>query len=216
MKEKRSNVGALTGGTILVVVGLLALVSQFFEGFNFWGTLWPIIIIVAGLLFFVGMLAGGKSVAGLAIPGSIVTMIGLILFFQNLTNHYESWSYAWTLIIIAVGLGIWIMGAYTGEPGQSQRGKSLVRLGLILFIIFGAFFEMIFRSFGWSKYAFPVALILLGLYLLVARPAISRRTSEPASAQTTPPAPIPPPSPSVSSEPSAPPEQPVPPPQENP
>jgi hypothetical protein len=38
-----------------------------------------------------------------------------------------------------------------------------------MFILFGAFFEMIFNSFGLSNILFPVALILLGLYLLVTR-----------------------------------------------
>jgi uncharacterized membrane protein YfcA len=47
--------------------------------------------------------------------------------------------------------------------------RKVLRIGAIMFIIFGAFFEMIFQSFALSKYIFPVALILLGLYLVFRR-----------------------------------------------
>jgi hypothetical protein len=43
---------------------------------------------------------------------------------------------------------------------------------VVMFIIFGAFFSMIFNYFGLSKVAFPAALILLGVYLLLTRMGI--------------------------------------------
>lgn len=167
MEVKNRNGGALVGGVLLILFGLLILSSQFFSGFDFWGTFWPFIIIGVGAMFFVGMAAGGKSTAGLAIPGSIITGIGLMLFVQNLTNHFESWAYGWTVIIISVGLGIYIMGWWGQNPEQRRGGAGVMRIGLILFIIFGAFFEMIFNSSQLANYFFPAALILFGLYLIV-------------------------------------------------
>ena len=170
METKPRNSGALVGGILLIVFGILALVSQIFRGFDFWGTYWPFIIIGVGAIFFVGMAAGGKSTAALAIPGSIITVIGLMMFVQNLTHHWESWAYAWTVILMSVGLGIYIMGIWGGIPAQRDSGMRILRIGVILFIIFGAFFEgLIFRSTGLSEYIFPIALILLGLYLVFRR-----------------------------------------------
>jgi drug/metabolite transporter (DMT)-like permease len=169
MEVKKRNGGALVGGVLLILFGLLILSSQFFSGFDFWGTFWPFIIIGVGAMFFVGMAAGGKSTAGLAVPGSIITGIGLMLFLQNLTNHFESWAYGWTIIIISVGLGIYIMGWWGGNAEQRHSGVGVMRVGLILFIIFGAFFEMIFNSSALANYIFPVGLILLGLYLVFKR-----------------------------------------------
>ncbi|HXQ38362.1 MAG TPA: hypothetical protein VN843_30460, partial [Anaerolineales bacterium] len=77
MFTNRSNPGSLIAGTALIAVGLLALASQIFRGFDFWGAVWPFFIVGVGALFFVGMLSGGKSAAGLAIPGSIFVAIGL-------------------------------------------------------------------------------------------------------------------------------------------
>jgi hypothetical protein len=108
-------------------------------------------------------------VAGLAIPGSIFTAIGLMLFLQNLFGHWESWAYGWTVILMAVGVGIWIMGWYTDSPAQRESGLRVVKIGAVLFLIFGGFFEMIFNSFAFSEFILPVALILLGAYLLLNR-----------------------------------------------
>jgi hypothetical protein len=179
MSIKR-NSGALVAGSILIVFGLLTLLGQLFRGFQFWSLLWPIIIIAFGGLFFVGMFAGGKSVAGLAIPGSIFSGIGLMMLFQNLIQHWESWAYGWTVILISVGLGIFIMGAYTEDVQRRQAGMRVMKVGAILFIIFGGFFELIFSAFnpyGIQKFIFPVLLLLLGIYLVLGRSGLLSRKS---------------------------------------
>ena len=168
----KRNTGALIAGSILILFGLLALLGQLFRGFDFWGYLWPLFIIALGGLFFVGMFAGGRSVAGLAIPGSILSGIGLMMLFQNLTHHWESWAYGWTVILISVGLGVFIMGAYTEDTHRRRAGLRVMEVGAILFILFGGFFEMIFSAFRFNEvwqYLFPALLILLGVYLVVTR-----------------------------------------------
>lgn len=175
MQTNRSNIGALIGGAILIAFGLLSLASRVFRGLD-WGFLWPFAIIGFGALFFVLMFAGGKGAAAFAIPGSIIGGIGLILLFQNITNRWESMSYFWTLIILFVGVGIYLMGWYAGNAEQKRSGIGVMKVGGILFIIFGAFFEMIFSSF--NNILFPVLLILLGAYLVLIRSGLlsSRKT----------------------------------------
>ena len=169
MFTNRSNPGSLIIGAALIGFGLLALAGQLFSGFDFWGVIWPFFIVGAGALFFVGMYSGGKSAAGLAIPGSILIAVGLMLFLQNLFDHWESWAYGWTVILMAVGVGIYIMGRYTENQGQRASGLNLLKIGAVLFLIFAGFFEMIFNSFAFSRFLFPAALILFGLYLILGR-----------------------------------------------
>jgi len=183
MQTNRSNTGALVGGTLLIAFGLLSLASQVFRGFN-WGFLWPFIVIGVGILFFAAMFAGGKQTAGFAIPATIVSGVGLVLLFQNITKHWESMSYFWTLIILFVGAGIYIMGAYTNDLGQKKSGTGVMKVGLILFIIFGSFFEMIFSSFG--NLIFPILLILLGVYLVLNRSGLLGKRKDETS-ETLPP-----------------------------
>lgn len=173
MQVNRSNTGALIAGTILIVFGLMALAGQLFRAVD-WSFLWPFAIIGFGALFFVAMFTGGKSTAALAIPGSIISGIGLVMLFQNITQHWESMSYFWTLIILFVGIGIYVMGWYSGDENQKRSGWRVMKTGFILFIIFAAFFEMIFSSF--SNIAFPVLLILLGIYLILNRSGLLSRT----------------------------------------
>jgi hypothetical protein len=175
------NTGPLVGGALLITFGVLTLLGQVFQGINFWGTFWPFIIIAFGALFFVAMLASGKSLSGLAIPGSIFTVIGLLLLYQNLTGHWESWSYGWTVILMSVGLGIFLMGAWGANPNQRRSGLQLLRLGTILFVIFGAFFELLFNTnqpLSIRSIFFPSALILLGLYLLVSRSGLIKTAAD--------------------------------------
>jgi flagellar biogenesis protein FliO len=178
MQTNRSNTGALVGGTLLIAFGLLSLASQVFRSLS-WGFLWPFIVIGVGILFFAAMFAGGKQAAGFAIPGTIVSGVGLVLLFQNITKHWESMSYFWTLIILFVGIGIYIMGAYSNDVGQKKSGASVMKVGLILFIIFGSFFEMIFSSFG--NLIFPILLILLGAYLVLSRSGLLHKREEKSS-----------------------------------
>lgn len=174
MERNFRNVGSLVGGALLILFGALALTSQILGGFDFWNTFWPLIIVGFGLMFFVGMVAGGKATAPLAIPGSIFAGIGLMMMIQNLTNHWESWSYGWTVILMSVGLGIFIMGAWGENAHQRRSGLRVLGIGAVLFIVFGAFFEMIFNSSRYAQIAFPVLLILLGVYLIFSRSGILR------------------------------------------
>lgn len=166
MQSNRSNPGALVGGIFLITFGLLSLSMRLLR-FVDWGLLWPFIIIGFGALFFVAMLAGGKKFVVLAIPGSFISGLGLILLFQNITGHWELMSYFWTLIIMFLGVGIYIMGLSCGDESQKQSGVHVMKVGFILFLIFGTFFEMIFSSF--NQIFFPVLLIALGAYIVLKR-----------------------------------------------
>ena len=185
MQTNRSNAGALVGGALLIAFGLLALASQVFRTVD-WSFLWPFTVIGFGALFFVAMFASGKQAAALAIPGSIIGGVGLVLLFQNITGHWESMSYFWTLIILFVGIGIYIMGWYGSDANQKQSGLRVMKVGFILFVIFGAFFETIFSSF--SNIVFPVLLIILGAYLVLSRSGLFRARKIDESSNT----PIPP------------------------
>lgn len=187
MQTNRSNAGTLIAGAVLIGFGLLALAGNVFPIFD-WGAIWPLAIMGFGALFFLAMAAGGKQAAGFAIPGSIISGIGLVLLFQNITGRWESMSYFWTLIIMFIGVGIYIMGWYAGDANQKRSGFGVMKVGFILFIIFGAIFEiLIFSSF--NNLVFPVLLILLGIYLILSRSGLfGGKKAEEQSGDSLPPA----------------------------
>jgi hypothetical protein len=170
MNDKTRSGGASMGvGLVLVALGVLFLLEQLF-GFQLGQWLWPLFIIIPSVLFFVGMLLGGKSAGPLAIPGTIVTTVGLLLFYQNTFNHFESWAYAWALIPIAVGIGLMINGAWSGLPALVQNGRRVAGIGLVLFLVGFFFFELVLNIGGMaSGIVVPLLLIGAGVALLLRR-----------------------------------------------
>ena len=140
-----------------------------------------------GLFFFAGMIAMGKSGAPLAVPGSIVTMVGMILLYQAITGHWASWAYAWALIFpTAVGVGIAITGLWGDEPKAVRTGTTMATIGLIVFLFFGVFFELLlnisgFRSGMAGRILFPLMIIGAGVGLLFLALSPRRRKGSGAS-----------------------------------
>ena len=177
MQTNRSNAGALLGGALLIVFGLLILVGQIFRTWN-WGFILSFAMLAFGSIFFVIMFAGGKQTAPFAIPGSIITGVGLVLLVQSFIHHWEAITYLWTLVILLAGVGIYIMGWYSGDASQRRSGLGVMKIGFILFIVFGAFFEiLVFSSF--NSMIFPVLIILLGVYLVLSRSGLFGRSRSP-------------------------------------
>lgn len=170
--DTNRNLSGLVVGVILIAIGILALFGRFFTFLN-WGNAWPLIIVAIGAAFFVGMALGGKATGGLAVPGSIIMTVGLILLYMNSTFYWEAWAYAWALIICGVGIGVLINGFWSDNPDLRKRGLETIRTGLFLFLIFGVVMEFIFSTTGVATHGNPLLwsalLVILGLSLLFAR-----------------------------------------------
>jgi protein-S-isoprenylcysteine O-methyltransferase Ste14 len=159
-------------GIILIVVGILVLMGRMAGAGNIG---WPLFVLVPGVALLAWAFLGGEEASTLAIPGSIVTTIGLILFVQNLGDYFQSWSYAWGLIVSGVGFGIFLQGALTADHDREREGMRVVTVGLALFAAFGAFFEFfVFDNWAGSwvgRWLLPLALIAAGLVLWARRGA---------------------------------------------
>jgi cytochrome bd-type quinol oxidase subunit 2 len=162
------DLGRRTGlsiALVLILLGAWFLAVQFVPGLQDWTDTvfsWPMIIVGVGfLLLIVGLLIGAP---GMAVPACIVGGIGGLLYWQNATGSWGSWTYAWTLIPGFVGLGTVLAGVLGRDRHESVRGGSrLILISLALFVVFGALFGGLeFLGPYW-----PILLIVLGLVLLV-------------------------------------------------
>jgi len=166
------DTGRVITGVLLVAVGVFFLAVNQFPGLFRMEMWWPAFILVPGLSLLgaglFGRLARNYGVASLAIPGSIVTVVGLILLFANTTNHWEVWSYAWGLIVAAVGLGI-MLTSHPENTGGQRAGFWLLVAGSGAFLVFGSVFEGFLFGGTLATY-WPVLLIILGgLVMLLGR-----------------------------------------------
>ncbi len=175
-------------GVVLVVTGGLFLADLLLD-IQIMRFYWPLLVALFGLTFFIGMLFAGRRGAGLAIPGAIITTIGLLLFIQNTFNLWVTWTYAWALIISATGLGMLIMNIYLKRVGLRRVAGLLIGLGLTLFVIFGLLFEIILNITGTdveSGLFLGGGLVLLGLFVILSRPLFSRAESIGAKSDQSP------------------------------
>jgi len=165
--------GRPAAAAVLIGLGVFFLAAQIFDLGFFFGWLWPFFIIIPGAIFLYFAYTGGKNQAGLAIPGAIITGTGAILFYQNMTNHWESWAYAWTLYPLFVGLGLGFMSRRTGDEGTRKASETLIRIGGFAFIGFAALFELFLFGRGgiFSNLFLPIVLIGAGLFMLMRKNA---------------------------------------------
>jgi hypothetical protein len=171
------------------VIGGLALLGRLLS-IDILGLGWPLFVLIPGVVLFgAGVAVGGRSGLGLAVPGGIVTMVGVVLSVQAATGLWATWAYAWALVAPGgVGLAFLVYGLLTGQPDLARTGTPIVLTGLGLFLAFGLFFEVLLHLSGASldlaEPALAGGLIVLGV-LIVILGATRRRTRAGQSTDTT-------------------------------
>ncbi len=158
--------GRVLVGLSLIALGMALFLAQFFQ-IALLRYLWPLFILVPGLaLFFAAMRAPHEVAQGLIVPGSIITMLGLLLLYQLWFNHWESWAYAWSLLPLSIGLGQMIYGYLRGYPNLLNTGRGLVQVFGIIFAAGFFFFEMILNISDMGIWAWIALFIGGGVYLI--------------------------------------------------
>lgn len=165
MKRK----GNVTFGILLILAGALFLVVELVPSVSDWYSQfagWPFWVIGPGLLFLTAAVISGVS--ALAIPGSIISGLGLILHYQESTGDWESWAYGWTLIVGFVGIGVFLMHLLDGNIKKAfKEGINLVLTSAIMFLMFGSMMRAIFGQEPFFGDYWPVLIIIWGFWMLI-------------------------------------------------
>ena len=168
----RTRRSGIVGGLFLILLGAVLLVGQLVP--SLWGWVnewsWPLIVVAVGV--FLLILGIVSAAPGMTVPASIVSGIGLLLWWQNATGNWASWAYAWTLIPGFAGIGTFLMGLWTGEGRRMREGAWAVLTSLILFAIFASFLggPAVLGQY-WPALLILLGLMSLGQYFLRARKA---------------------------------------------
>ena len=123
---------------------------------------WPFYVIGAGVaLLLIGLVTGAPR---MAIPAAIVAGIGGVLYYQNVSQDWESWEFMWTLVPGFVGVGTILAGLFGDGLRQNfGRGINLIVISAVLFLVFAVIFNRISIL---GNYGVAVLLIVLGLYVI--------------------------------------------------
>lgn len=156
-------------GILMIVFGGLLLSENLFDFDIFSPMLFlPILMLGLGLSFEAGYFINRKS-PGLLVPGGILTTIGLLYFFEVITN----WQFAdltWPIYMLSVAVGLFQLYLFSGKP------KGLLIPIFILLAVAASFLSMnvlsIFSS--WYDFKLVISVILIGLGIYV----VTRKSSD--------------------------------------
>ncbi len=126
---QRRGGSSLALGIVLVVVGIFAFVVVM-AGVDLTQYGWPLFVIIPGLTLLVVGFAGVGSVA--TIPGGIVTMLGLVLAYQNSSGDWPTWAFIIGFVLFESVLGI--SGRDYGGFGKAALPLLLIVIGIILLV----------------------------------------------------------------------------------
>ncbi|NLD45229.1 MAG: hypothetical protein GX657_17260 [Chloroflexi bacterium] len=162
------NRGSLYAGLLVILLGIIMFLAQATRGgalFGMrlgWRAAWPFFILWAGAAFLLPLVVWWErraSLAGLVIPGTIITANGLVLLFQNVTGLWGTWAFLWTVEPMAVGLGLFLFYLIAERRSGVLLAASIVGgVGLLMFLIFSG----VFTFLG------PLLLIVVGVVLAAA------------------------------------------------
>jgi hypothetical protein len=167
-------------GGLLLLLGVVVLLGQALD-LELGRVGWPLFVIVPGLAVLgLGLAVAGRLGEVLATVGGVVAMAGLVLLVQNATDRFETWAYVWTLLLVGAGIGRWLLGVVRGRRDLATSGGWLIAAGLVAFLVFAVFFEVVVgiggRGYGGAgRYALAALLMLAGLVLLGRRLLTARR-----------------------------------------
>ncbi len=152
------NHRSIVPGLVLLGLGIIFLLNNF-EILDFsWGTFWAYMILVMGVIFWIGFIADrGKD--GFIMPGTIFIVIGLIFIYCS-RYGWGAMEYLWPFFILAPALGLYAMYFL----GKHDRGI-LIPAGILAVI--GLIFLL--QSYRWIRYLWPFVLIITGVLLLLKR-----------------------------------------------
>ena len=151
---------------VLIGAGVILLVTNLLN-FSLMNYLWPGFIAGLGLLM---LWPSYKSTADqqsrlsfLAVPGAMAMAMGGLFFLMNLTDHFESMAYAWTLILAGGAAGYAYLKRFDESPVAKAKAHRFIRTMVLAFMALATLFELfIYQSLGaW----WPLLLIGVGAYL---------------------------------------------------
>jgi hypothetical protein len=179
MTEKNRSEGRLTGGLVLLFLGIWFLADSVFRGLPGLDVLWPVFPILAGVAALVAFLGGGMRGSDRVFPA--VAAIGIGFFFLPFTFGLVAWDrlsvlwpvfpaiagvaffWSWAasfgrridhLRAAIVGLAVGVVGLlFTLTPlaGMLAAGWPIVLILVGAALVLGAFVRSLFGLAGWAR-----------------------------------------------------------------
>jgi hypothetical protein len=126
--------GGVTAGIVLIVIGAIFLLGRFAPGFAWW-SLWPVIVIIVGLVQAFTPGKDGYS-ANRVFDGLVVVAFGFV--FLAITFGVVGWSVMWRILglwpVLLIAVGFDLLGKALGRTWLRVLG-SMAIIGALAFAV---------------------------------------------------------------------------------
>ena len=182
MNKRKGILVALVFGLLLIGLSIVLFIERLLDTsiLTYW---WPLVLVAFGAAFILGLLMAPKGWAVLAIPGSVLITLGLILFYQLWFNLWGTWTYIWALLIVAFGVGIWIFNIQIKDRWLGIVGSILTGAGLLKYLLFGFIFEKLLHiseSRIQATFLYIAIIVLTGVWIILTPWMFGKRKPKPA------------------------------------
>jgi DNA-binding CsgD family transcriptional regulator len=139
---EKSNRLVTTASLVLIGLGILSFALNFIVGWTLNISLPLVTLMLGGAFFFLaGVLARKWEWTWadlLYMPASLLAVLGVIFLLDVITGDWNSWAYAWLLLVAGLGLGVLLTNHTRGWPRPVSQISAVVIVGaLVLFVLFG-------------------------------------------------------------------------------
>lgn len=144
-------------GLIFILVGTLMLLNNLGLMAISWDLIWPLFLLVPGLIFELSYFTTRKD-PGLLVPGGILTTYGLFFYF-NIFTGWQFMDVTWPIFTFGVAVGLFQLFYF----GKENIALFYVSMGIGGFSLLAILSQVININMSWF---FPAALILVGLFFI--------------------------------------------------
>jgi hypothetical protein len=120
----------------------------------------PLLLIILSLFCLVPALTGSQRRplrAGMAIPGTVLALVGGVLLYTSLSDRWMEWGYLWTSLPFSIGIGMYLAGWISDAPAFKWIGAGVAGGAVVAYLVLAtAFGGEAFRLIG------ALAIIALG------------------------------------------------------
>jgi hypothetical protein len=137
--RRQRNRMVLLGGIGLIF--LFGLIRAFNDELA--GILYPVYLLLPGsIVVYLGAREERpRAKVRLVVLGTFIVMVGALLQYMAIFNHYEAWAYMWPLLLPgSIGLGLLLATRWGSDHRRGKLARTLVYISLGLF------------GFGWLAF----------------------------------------------------------------
>lgn len=148
-------------GLVLIAIGAFALLAKLGWSLFSWNVVWPLALLIPGLLFHYLFFSGRLREPGILVPGGILTTYGFLFYFCGVFG-YQWMGTLWPLFILGVAIGLFELYLFGGRES-----------GILIpvFILGAVAFVFLFFNFAQTNFIYIIAIvsIIVGLFVLFKR-----------------------------------------------